>query len=256
MARSGIGINELMDTLQKSGLPFGNSLQMQQAFPVVQDAVSQQVYGRDRQIPQLKQKYHENLSRLAQMDQKLAGVYGDPSSKLYIENPVARQRLQSGASQTGYQQANLIKSQVQDRQSQLDKEVSDTVSLYKQLETMQAREEARQEKQQRLAERQGKKAVTALSKTQKAQQKEFDQYLKDTGKNITDKAKITDQKARDLFLSKPKEFQQLWIRHMLEGGKVPKKGFTEKDIKDNFAQWQKTYHPEKKKKDTNRKALF
>lgn len=251
MAR--ISINELVDVLGKSGLPLNDAMGMQNAAPFAQDPVRQQVYGQDTQLPGLQNKYRGQLDKIAQLDQQLASTYGDPTSKLYIENPMNRERLKQGASRVSFQGLEDTKQQVKQRTSDLDKDVNDAVSLYGKLVAMQKRIE-KQTKGKGKAKK--KTSIDMNKQPLDWNDKEVEQYKKDTGRNITDKANIYDTKARDLFLSKPSAFQKLWIRHQLESGEAPKGGFKPKDIEANFKEWEKTYKPktEKQKKEEAKKT--
>lgn len=261
---SNISINELLDVLKKTGAPFDTSGNMANASPFLGEKVRGQVYGQDTVLPGLKKKYHGQLDQIAQMDQKLGSLYSDPSSNLFIANPVARERLKAGASQTGYQAASGVQSEIKQQTSQLDQEVQDTMSLYTRLQQLQAKQEAETEKESKRLESENKKTTAASTKAQTAQKKQVDQYLKDTGQDITNKAQIYNQKARDYFLSTPSDFQKLWISHVMTGSqKIPKGGFTDKDIKANVDTWKKGLGqvsknpaPSKKKKTTERAPLF
>lgn len=64
-------------------------------------AVDQQALYNERladpAIERKRQEYMAKIDQIASMDKKLAGVYGDPSSQLYIENPMARESAIQGA---------------------------------------------------------------------------------------------------------------------------------------------------------------
>lgn len=220
-----------MSVIQKSGAPLGSSGAIRDAAPFARDAISGSVYnnGGNAQLSGIKSNYAAKLAQIAQMDQKLNSVYGDPTSKLYIENPAHRLNYTTGAQQTGYKAAGDVAQTYKTTQNDLESKTDAALSLYTKLAAVQAR-----------AEKAAKKG---------------------SGKNIgkgtiklTQNEKIAgfeDANAAKYWTSiKETEFKRQWVQSMLEGYSaggtpIPKGGFTIDDVKANYDSWLKK-QPKKK----------
>lgn len=270
-----VGIDELMKSLQKAGVPFGNSAAMQGAQPGLGQAIQGQVYGQDTQLPELRSNYMSQLDQIHQMDKKLAGVYGDPSSQLYIENPMNRERVISGASNTGYKAVSGVNSRIKQRKSELDQTVTQALSYYKELTTLQAREEARAEKLAKEAERissgkakyvtdsKGNKVAVPVAKG-KASKKTLEDKVKDSldraeevKKQKLELAGIYDKKAGDEFLNAPKAFQDQFIRDYQSNKDTLSvgAGFGVQEVQEAVKNYKQTFKPTTEKKTAQDKQL-
>lgn len=240
---SNISISELMGALEKSGLPLGDGTSMQQAAPFGRDAVASQVYGADTQLPQLSQNYRSQLDAIAQMDQKLAGVYGDPSSKLFIEHAGKRENAIFSPRGVANKETNRISTSISNRKKELDSEVDDALSLYNKLVTVQLREEDRVVKEAKDAERvkagkgkyinvNGKKVVTPVYKGKAGA----------GSVKLTKEQKLAGFQDSDAanYWSKIKEtdFKREWAQNVLDGSwEVPDDGFDIASIKRTYDHW-------------------
>lgn len=98
---TGITLEDLQSTLQKAGIP----LNTMSAEPTYKKH-SQLMTASRGQIPgafampnadKYRQDYMAKIAKIAEMDQKLAGVYGDPNSNLFIEHAGQREGAIYGA---------------------------------------------------------------------------------------------------------------------------------------------------------------
>jgi|GEM_PF-4946817 hypothetical protein len=98
---TGISLEDLMGTMQKAGIPINTLL----AEPTYKKHSERMMASRG-QIPsafampnadKYRQDYIGKIAKIAEMDQKLAGVYGDPNSKLFIEHAGQRENAIYGA---------------------------------------------------------------------------------------------------------------------------------------------------------------
>lgn len=257
-----IGINELMDAIKRSGLPFGDALKMRNLpDAALQEGLGGAIRGSNpitSQVPQLRTQYHQQLSKISEMDQKLASVYGDPSSKLYIEHAGARQRAMNPASDLGYKAAGDIQQQavkeqrnVNQQENQQEQDINDAVKNYKQLAAIQVREEKRLKK---LGKGKGSGGTIKLTKDQKL-------------------AGFKDSNAANYWQNiKESEFKKAWVQSILENPQdVPEGGWTIPQIQtvyDDYSNKKKTAKAQitvekqvkkeqaKKNKTTNKKPLF
>lgn len=222
-------VQDMQRVLEKAQAPNGNASAMQQFLPQLQSAVTGAVGTQESPaVAQGKAKYMDQIHQIAAMDQKLAGVYGNPSSPLYIEKGSTRQNLISGAANTGYRAAGNIKSTVQkQRASDLkdtNAKIAQVVDYYKKLTAL-------QDKEEKLNDKQSKKNLTSIKKQKTEAAKAIG--LSTTDADQISQAGITDHEAINKFLSAPAAFRKLWIRNMAVGG-VPEGGFTVDDIQKNL----------------------
>lgn len=246
--RTNVSVEELLGVLRKSGLPIGG-------FPLDQTAMHQQeqignalrgsVSPIDQKpIEDAKNNYLKNLKRIAQADQKLSVAYSDPNSKLYIEHPLEREQTLARSSSIGYQEQSRLGGEVQNRQQEVagqeqDQErmitqsINDAVELFGQLN------------------KKVKGTGTGTSKTDKTTRAEVDNFVKEAGLDITQKAKIYDEQARKFFLNTEAGFQKDFIRDVVTSGATPEKtvdgkrvlpqsqGFNRTQIESAYRDWQK-----------------
>lgn len=103
--------------------------------PVMGAQTQQALYNErlaDPAIEKKRQEYMARIDQIAQMDKKLAGVYSDPSSQLYLENPMARENIIQGARPVtqGYAQQGL--QEVKQEQQAGIEDVQNTLQLLQQ----------------------------------------------------------------------------------------------------------------------------
>lgn len=238
-------IDELLGVLQKSGLPFGSGEEMKKASPFAKYPVQEQVFSQDHQIEGIKKGYMDKLAKVAQMDQKLAGVYSNPNSNMFIENPIAREKLRIGAENVGYKEAGDIIQRVPERTKELNDQADQALDVYKEL----VKEQVATEKELKKKGKKGKSSGgIKLTKEQK-----LAGFQDAAAANYWSKIKETD-------------FKREWIQNILsEAADVPDEGYSIKDIKDRYEPWRKKYEAGKGKKKnkssgktttTERKPLF
>lgn len=223
-----LSIDAINQVLQKIQAPGGSGEAMKQFLPGMEQSVRGEVQGQDTVVPQMKEKYLAQLAQIAAMDQKLAGVYGDPNSKLYIERASTRENLKSKALNTGYKETSRIAKGIQTQRANLEKDVSEIIATYKQLTAIQEREEKKSDKQSKV----NVKAVTTKKK----------ELAKDMGMTIAELDQVSDagiyeHEAINEFLQAPAAFRKLWVRNMLQQGAVPEGGFSAEDIRKNLEEY-------------------
>jgi hypothetical protein len=249
-------IFDLNKVLEKANAPTGDAQAMRNFLPNLEPAVRQAVGNQENPaIAAGKQKYMDQIHQLAAMDQKLAGSYGDPASKMYIENPGTREKLITGAASTGYKAAANIKSNVQSLrkadEAQNRRDVSDVVSYYKQLTAVQDREEKKKDKASKSNVADIKKLKAQTAKSLGVTVSEMDQI---------DQAQIKQQDAIDEFLQAPTAFKKLWVRHLaqVDSGDIPPEGYTAEDLQQAITAYNKTQQKKKEalKSKTTSTTLF
>lgn len=224
-----ITLKELQSVLEKSGAPlgqlyaapqnteYGNSLAMRQAAPFLRDTLNQNIQVQDPQIPalrdqgnKLRKDYFGQIDQIAGMDAKLGKLYGDPSSQLYIENPVNRLSAQSGASDVGYKAVAGVSDKI-DKSDQLLKQreaevertkkatVDDALQLYGQLASLQEREERIAETADKERQAEAKRNAAAIKKQRAA-----------LGLDLQDKTGLTGD-ALEVFRNAPSTYQKSYL---------------------------------------------
>ena len=247
MARSNIGIDELQKMLEKSGLPMGDSFVMRQGQVGAQQAL--QGTGGDHGAGGAMQSYKAKLAQIAQMDQKLAGVYGDPTSPLYIEHAGARDNAASSARGTGMSELSSIEQRRQAALSQQDADESEAVQLYGQLENAQRELEAEQKRLTKEAEKAAKKAgkgtgtgkgniTTVFGKLTAGEKRLANQVGIDT----SDTAALSE-----FFNKSPSGFQKYLADEALDG-KVKQEGWNAKQIKEQRKKYEQIIAKDKEAK--------
>lgn len=251
MARSNIGIDELQKMLEKSGLPMGDSFAMRQGQVGAQQAL--QGTGGDHGAGGAMQSYKAKLAQIAQMDQKLAGVYGDPTSPLYIEHAGARDNAASSARGTGMSELSSIEQRRQAALSQHDADESEAVQLYGQLENAQRELEAEQKRLTKEAEKEAKKAGKGTGKstgTGKGNITTVFGKLTAGEKRLANQVGIdtSDTAALSEFFNKsPSGFQKYLADEALDG-KVKQEGWNAKQIKEQRKKYEQIIAKDKEAK--------
>jgi hypothetical protein len=241
----GVSIHDLLDTLNKAGANTqGSAFDMSQAIPGLKQNLGNVVQQQDTVIPSLRDNYHSQLSQLAAMDQKLAGVYGDPKSNLFIEHAGARQNAISGAANTGYKAASGIASAAKSRQSELDSQVSDALQLFQQLTSVQTKEEALAKKAAAAAKKAGGKSKKSLADKvaeSRARSQEVEQQRLQLAGISPD-----NKQAADVFLNQfPVKAQEQWIREGQSDEQGRLSDPKSEDLKGYLEYWNKTFKPKK-----------
>jgi hypothetical protein len=121
-----------MTVLKKTGLPVGDMSKLQEKINA-QTAIEQAVRGEDSSVAAAKKAYMDKINQIAQADQKLSQAYTDPNSKLFIENPVQRQQLLTGAQDVGYNQASDLYKGYTTAKKDVEDKISGLVSMYNQV---------------------------------------------------------------------------------------------------------------------------
>lgn len=175
--RSNLSLKEIMGVLDKSGVTGGSAFDMGQNRLPAQEAIRSEVYGRGQGvIDQGKQNYLAQLDKIAQADQKLAGVYGDPTSPLYIEHAGRRAGAIGGITNVGAKAADIQADVLEDTEKSLDQDVEESIKTFNSLVTnkkAQETETKRQETERKRAQKEAEQEVksktgkTTITKTQK-----------------------------------------------------------------------------------------
>lgn len=100
---AGISIDDLLKTMEKAGVPMntmsGNPTYKNRSdlMTASRGQIAGAVAGTPPNQDVYRQQYMQKIAKIAEMDQKLAGVYGDPNSNLYIEHAGQRENAVMGA---------------------------------------------------------------------------------------------------------------------------------------------------------------
>lgn len=132
-----ISYSELTSALEKAGLPLSGKKQMEASLPYARGAIQGAVQGQDTQIPQYQTEYKAKLAKLAEMDQKLAPMYSDPSSSMYIERASTRDNILGGAENVGLQDLSSTGQKILTRQKELEQQQQDALTFFRDLIGMQ-----------------------------------------------------------------------------------------------------------------------
>lgn len=245
--RSNISYEELTKTLQSAGLPMDTAFNMRQARPMARDAISGQVG--DKGAGDLSKGIMSQIDQIAQMDKKLAGVYSDPTSNLYIENAAAREGAIYGHRNTGMRQVESLANERDNRLQAREDEISAAESLYGDLTTAQAQVE-QEEKQ---LQTQTKKATTEAEKSSRIVKDETGETAFEltkaearTARNA--KVNLQDAKAVSEFFNRSTPAFRNWLEDLGLQGKVKGNNLTAKQIAEYRKQWEKLTQSESVKK--------
>lgn len=128
-----ISYSELTSALEKAGLPLSGKKDMQASLPYARGAIQGAVQSQDTQIPQYQGEYKAKLAKLAEMDQKLAPMYSDPSSSMYIERASTRDNILGGAENVGLQDLSSTGQKILTRQKELEQQQQDALTFFRDL---------------------------------------------------------------------------------------------------------------------------
>lgn len=128
-----ISYSELTSALEKAGLPLSGKKQMQEALPYARGAIQTAVQSQDTQLPQYNAEYKAKLAKLAEMDQKLAPMYSDPSSSMYIERASTRDNILGGAENVGLQDLSSTGQKILNRQKEIEQQQQDALTFFRDL---------------------------------------------------------------------------------------------------------------------------
>jgi len=128
-----VTISELTDALKRAGLPVDDYQSMKKSLPFAKYSIKKSVYGSDTKTPQLNEEGKAKIAKLSEVDQRLAGVYGEKGSSLYIENPMARENIYSGAEQIGYKTVQSVIDKIKQRRKELESESGDSLTFFRDL---------------------------------------------------------------------------------------------------------------------------
>lgn len=234
--KSNISLEELQSVLQKSGLPGGSSFEMGQAKLGSRQAIASQIPNRSGGT---RKRIMDQLAQVAAMDQKLGGVYGDPTSPMFIENPVSRDRASHMAGDTGYKEASRLGDQADAEDAQREADISEAESTYSQLTSAQ---KALEGEQKRL-ETEGKKQVTEATKkagTIKNVKGEtvFELSKEQTRQARNAKVDLKDAKAVSEFVNKSPAAFRNYLEDEGIDGRI-KSSLTAKKIAEMRTKWEK-----------------
>jgi hypothetical protein len=147
---TGITLEDLQATMQKAGIPM-NTMSAEPTYK----KQSQFMTASRGQIPgafgmpnadKYKQDYMGKIAKIAEMDQKLAGVYGDPNSKLFIEHAGQRENAVYGARPVMEAQTQEPINAYNAELDQRDQKIEAAKSFYDQLiEAQQAAEKQKED---------------------------------------------------------------------------------------------------------------
>ena len=126
-----IGITELKGVLQRAGIPIPTFDPEKLSSIERENAITGQIQREQSPIVEkAKKDYMRQIDQIAQMDQRLAGVYNNPASQLYIEHPLQVENIRSGAANIGYGAANALGQRIGRAQESIDQNAQDIVSFY------------------------------------------------------------------------------------------------------------------------------
>ena len=232
-----VSFDELTKALQGSGLPMDNAFNMRQAQVGARDKIGSQ-FG-DRGAGDMNKGIMAQLDQIAQMDRKLAGVYSDPTSNLYIENAAAREGAIYGHQQTGYKQVGALADEQQNRLKQVDNDITEAERLYGDLTTAQAQaeaEEKRQVTQTKKKQTEAQKKATTV-KTESGGDFELSKQQARQARNA--KVNLKDAKAVSEFFNRSTpQFRQYMEDEGIDG-KIKGDNLTAKQIKEARQKWEK-----------------
>ena len=234
-----LSIDAINQVLKKIQAPGGDANMMRDFLPNVEQSARSEIVGGDQVVPQMKEKYMAQLAQIAAMDQKLAGVYGDPNSPLYIERASTRQNLKSKASDTGYKETGRIAKGIQTQRSNLEKDVNEVVSSYKQLIAVEAREEAIAKR----ATAQEKKQATANIKAIKEEKEKIAQSKGLTVKEMDEliDLDILDTETQEAYLQTPSAARAYIKRSLKQSPRAYGAGLRLGDLNQLVAEYEKKF---------------
>lgn len=236
-----IGLSDIESALRNSGLPLGSADEMRNAAPAAGSVLEGSIPGSG--VPDMG--YKAKLDQIAAMDQKLSKLYSDPTSSMYIENPMNREQLVSGASSQGYREAGDIAQQRQQAAREEEQKRNDLIAeseqYYKALVAIQDREEKALDKATPKS-----KGGSGVKRTKTTAIEEMAGFADPEAAKVWSSQLNADQKRR-------------WLQAMSEGtildqdlrigdGLPPEGGYTVEDVMDFYANERARAQAAKKKK--------
>ncbi len=251
-----LSLKEITDVLEKSGASFGDSSTMAANSMGVGEGVRNTVYGQGQPIlDNAKKNYLAQLGKIAEMDTKLAGVYGDPTSPLYIERATQRDSATHMADAPNYNAAATHADVYKTKKQELEGSIKETMQVYDELTRLQKSQEteaARNTKDEaRVAAGKGRYQTTATG-----QQVVVPQYKGKGGTGGTIKltkgeklSGFKDASAANYFTKiKEADFKREWEQKILSNkAKPPEEGYSISDVKKRYEAWTKAHPPKTKK---------
>lgn len=256
-------LKELTDVLKKSGLPMGDSGAMGLSMPGAPSAIAGAAPQFQGQESSGRAPYQAQLQKIAEMDQRLKQLYGDPTSPMFIENPLARTQVETGQVGSSYKNISGFKNDVLQEEETSKREaiaktkdiISETLALYKSLKTAVKQLEDEPKKQEAKIKSEETKAKT--SETKKLAAEADRQGLTTTELKRLRDGQVKDPKAKEFFLGLPTAFQKEWARKVSEPLSVfahPKEGYSMDELDKEYQDWQAKQKAIKGK--TTREPLF
>lgn len=263
-----LSLQEITDVLNKSGAQGGSAFDMAQNKPTVEQGVRSTVYGQGQPIlDNAKSNYLAQIHKIAAMDGKLAGVYGDPTSPLYIERASRRDSAVHGGDSANYSAAKTHADIYTSKKKELEDSIKQTMSVYSELTQLtkaQETEAAKNTKDEaRVAAGKGKFVTTATG--QKVVTPVYKGKAGKSGGGIQGNGKLTkeqqnagfqDYNAANSFSTKEAAFRKQWVDKVQQKKAAPPQaGYSQDDLNKRYEAWKKA-NPSKKKGSTSGKSLF
>lgn len=254
-----LSLKEITDVLNKSGAQGGSAFDMGQNQMGVEQGVRSQVYGQGQPVlDNAKKNYLAQLGKIAEMDGKLAGVYGDPTSPLYIERASRRDSAVHMAEAPNYSAAETHANIYESKKKELEESIKSTMQVYDEMTRLtkaQEAETAKQEREQAKTIREGQRIKQGTGKyvTGPDGKKVFVSQTKPADKNIKltkDQvlAGFKDVTVANFWSKTEKGFRDQWSKKVLSGKATPpKNGYSMEDTRKRYDAWLKANPPKKKK---------
>jgi len=253
--KNNLSIKEIMDTLQKSGATGGSAYDMgQNRMGVEQGVTNNLTAGANPAMAQTKANYLAQLGKIAEMDGKLAGVYGDPTSPMYIERASQRDSATHMADSPNYKAAGTQADLYEQKKTELQDSIKSTLAVYDELTKLTkanetqaattARNDARVSagKGQYITDSTGNKVVVPVYKGSGSGGTSGTGTATDI--KITKEQQLAgfqDPNAANYWSKiKEVEFRRWWSQNVISGKATPPKGgYTIKDIDSRYEAWKK-----------------
>lgn len=228
MARSNLSLQEIMGVLDKSGAGGGSSFDMGQNQLPAQEAIKSSIYGQNQGIvDQQKQNYLAQLQKIAQADQKLAGVYGDPTSPMYIEHAGRRAGAIQNITNNEVQAADFQSDQLANTEKSLEQQVTETIKAYDEIRSTKKSAEVEDKR----IETEAKRAAKEAEKVKKEQEKKVKGSATTAQQVKYDEAKLdaNNPQIRAIWNNSPAGFQK-WFTEKRVKGAIKDKVITPKEL--------------------------
>lgn len=237
-----LSIQEMMEALQKSGASTGSSYNMGMDRLNVQNNVTNTMTAQaNPAIEQNKQAYLAQLAKIAEADKQLAGVYGDPTSPLYIERAGSREKIYSGVANQGYKAAQTPLDVVEQKKKELEANINATLKIYDELTSMQKATEVENKRLETEANKPDKvDSGNGEIEITKAQKREYQEAGLD----------VNDRRIRASWDNTPDGFKK-WFTQERADGKIKDKTITPKELE----YWKTKYKQMKEKKKEKKKEV-